>query len=285
MNNITKLKDLIATKKVSDTTFIGQNKDIGSPIVFGGQVLAQGMYAMSQTVSPERIAHSLHSYFILPGDLEVPITYDVEIIRDGGSFSTRRVMARQNGKVIFFMGASFQGKEDGYEHQISMPQVPAPDTLHSWDDIYHNAKDNLPKGTRQFLSIKRPIIFKPVQLDNLYKPTPQKPNYQVWFKVKGETENNAILNRSILAYISDYNLLSTALRPHADKTHRGKLQMATIDHAMWFFKEADINQWFLYSIDSPTTYGARGFCRGHIFAQNGDLVASVTQEGLLRPKK
>ncbi|MRJ10669.1 acyl-CoA thioesterase II [Ornithobacterium rhinotracheale] len=283
MKEVSSLQQLIKMDQLDEFTFLGENYSIGSPIVFGGQVLAQGLYAMSQSVPEERIAHSLHGYFILPGDLTKPIRYEVEFVRDGGSFSTRRVKALQDDKIIFFMGASFQKVEEGYEHQIQMPKVPQPDELYSWDDMYEQLKDHLPRAMKQFLSIERPFIFKPTVLENVLERKPREPNYSVWFKIKGETENNPLMNRAILSYVSDYNLLTTALRPHAHVADMSNTQLATIDHAMWFHQEANINEWYLYSVDSPIASNARGFVRGSIFSQDGKLVASVAQEGLLRP--
>lgn len=284
MKHISELIELIQLEKIDDTTFKGYSKPIGSPNVFGGQVLAQALYAMSQCVPQDRVCNSYHCYFILPGDLKKPIYFDVEKIRDGGSFSVRRVLAKQDDRVIFFMGGSFQGHEEGHEHQIKMPEVPHHEGLFSWDDMYQQLKGFLPKQVEQFLAVERPIHFKPTVINN---PTERKkldPFQHVWFKVKGDMENDAALNHSILSYISDYNILSTALQPHADVAHFGNTQMATLDHSMWFFRDFDINQWMLFAIDSPSASQARGFTRGNIFTEDGTLVASVTQEGLMRPK-
>lgn len=284
MNHISQLVDLIRLDQVEDNIFKGNSLPIGSPNVFGGQVLAQAIYAMSKTVPLDRVCNSYHCYFILPGNLNEPIIYEVENIRDGGSFSVRRIKAKQNDKVIFFMGASFQGKEDGYDHQIKMPKVPDHENLYSWDQMYEQLKGFLPKAIEQFFSIERPIIFKPTVINN---PTERKkldPVQDIWFKIKGEMTNDPTLNRSIISYISDYNILTTALHPHADEAHFGNTQMATLDHSMWFFRDFDINDWMLFSIESPSASGARGFTRGNIFTESGELIASVTQEGLMRPK-
>ena len=285
MKDIKLLKELIKMERIDDFTYIGKNEPIGSPIVFGGQVLAQGLYAMSQTVPQDRIAHSLHSYFILPGDLSKPIRYEVEYVRDGGSFSTRRVKAMQDGEVIFFMGGSFQEREEGYKHQIKMPEVPQPENLKSWNETYLGIKDSLPNSLKKFLVVDRPISFKPAVEENLLEQKDREPYQNIWFRIKGETENNPLENRAILAYISDYNLLFTALRPHASKANMGNTIMATIDHAMWFYQDTDINDWFLYALDSPGAGGGRGFTRGNIFNRKGELIASVAQEGLIRKIK
>lgn len=284
METISELIDLINTEPTGPSSFKGRSEPIGSPNVFGGQVLAQALYAMSRSVPEGRVCNSYHSYFILPGDLQKPIHFQVENVRDGGSFSVRRVTAKQDEKTIFFMGGSFHAGEEGYNHQIDMPQVPSHDGLYSWDEMYTNLKDFLPKQLAQFLSIKRPVIFKPTVINNPMEKVRLHPFQNVWFRIKGETENEPALNRSILSYISDYNILTTALFPHADKAHFGNTQMATLDHSMWFFRDFDINQWFLFNIDSPSASQARGFTRGNIFTSDGTLIASVTQEGLMRPK-
>ena len=285
MKDIKVLKELIKMKRVDEFTYIGKNEPIGSPIVFGGQVLAQGLYAMSQSVPEDRIAHSLHSYFILPGDLNKPITYEVEYVRDGGSFSTRRVKAKQDGEVIFFMGGSFQKKEEGYKHQIKMPDVTPPEALKSWDETYSEIKDILPERVKNFFAIDRPISFRPAVEESMLEQKNREPFQNIWFKIKGTTENSPLENRAILAYISDYNLLFTALRPHGSQANIGNTMTATIDHAMWFYQESDINDWFLYALDSPVANGGRGFTRGNIFNRQGDLIASVAQEGLIRKIK
>lgn len=285
MKQISELVNLIQLEQISDCSFQGNSQPIGSATVFGGQVLAQALYAMKECVPEERKCHSYHAYFILAGDLNKKITYEVETIRDGGSFSVRRVLAKQNDVVIFLMAASFQAKENGYEHQIEMPQVPAPEQLHSWDDMYQQLKGFIPKQVEQFLAVERPISFKPTVVNNPVERKALPPIQNVWFKVKGKYNGDTELGKSILSYISDYNILTTALHPHADKAHFGNTQMATLDHSMWFFRDFDLNDWFLYSIESPSTSNSRGFTRGNIFSRDGKLVASVTQEGLMRPKK
>ena len=284
MQHISQLVDLIRLDRIDEKIFEGRSEPIGSPNVFGGQVIAQAIYAMGQTVPAERFCHSYHCYFILPGDLKKLIRFEVENVRDGGSFSVRRVTAKQDDKTIFFMGASFHEGENGYEHQIDMPELPHYSELFSWDDMYEQLNQFMPKEIADFLSIERPIIIKPTVIINPAERKKIEPYQNVWFKIKGETENDPIINRSILSYISDYNILSTALHPHADKANFGNTQMATLDHSMWFFRDFDINNWFLFMIDSPSASQARGFTRGKIFTEDGTLIASVTQEGLMRPK-
>lgn len=272
----------ICLEKIDRNLYRGESISVGSPIVFGGQVLAQGLYAMAQEVELDRICHSLHSYFILPGRLDKQIIFDVERIRDGGSFSTRRVSAKQDGEIIFIIDASFQVKEDGVEHQTTMPEVEKPEKLHSWDDVFAEMKGNLPKSIEDFLSIDRPLIFKPLVLENPFEKKNLEPEQFVWFRIKGEMENNPILNRCVLAYASDYNLLPTATRAHGKDFEGAKIQMASLDHSMWIHKEFDVNQWFLYHIESPSARGGRGFTRASIYGEKGDLVASIAQEGLIR---
>lgn len=285
MVHISELKELITLKKLDNNLFQGYNKSVGTPTIFGGQVLAQALYAMNNSVPEGRICNSLHSYFILPGDLNKPLFFEVENIRDGGSFSVRKVVAKQEDRVIFFMGGSFHGKEDGYEHQIAMPEVTHHSELINWEEMLDKYRDLMPKTLSDILAVERPIEFKPTIVPNPLSPKKLPPYHNVWFRIKGEIDNNAQLNQSIIAYISDYNILATALQPNADKAHFGNMQMATLDHSIWFFREFDINQWMLFSIDTPSASNARGFTRGNIFTENGKLIASVTQEGLLRPIK
>ena len=286
MNHISQLVDLIQMEQIEDLIFKGNSKYIGSPSVFGGQVMAQAIWAMNKTVPNNRFCNSFHCYFILPGDLKDPIYYQVEQIRDGGSFSVRRVTAMQNDRVIFFMGGSFQiQEEEGYDHQFHMPRVPHHSELYSWDQVYEELKGFMPKAVEKFLSIARPVTFKPTEVTNPTERKKLQPFQHIWFKVKGNTENNSIINRSILSYISDYNILTTALHPHANELHFGNTQMATLDHSMWFFRDFDINDWFLFSIETPSSSNSRGFARGNIFTESGILIASVTQEGLMRPIK
>lgn len=285
MKNIQDLLQHIQLNKIDKNLYTGTSISIGSPIVFGGQVLAQSLYAMSQEVDASRICHSLHSYFILPGQLDMKIIFEVENVRDGGSFSTRRVLAKQDGEIIFILSASFQSKENGVSHQMEMPETETHENLLSWTDIYEQLKGFLPPKIENFLSIDRPITFKPTQIDNPADPQNLEPKQSVWFRINGEMQNNPLLNRCVLAYASDYNLLPTVTRAHGKDLAEEEIIMASLDHSMWFHREFDINQWFLYVIDSPSAANARGFVQAKIFGENGDLIASVAQEGLLRIKK
>lgn len=283
MNMINTISDLIPIldlEQIEENIFRGNSHFMGSPRVFGGQVLAQAVRAAQLTVPEDRVVHSMHGYFILPGDLSKPIVFMVDRIRDGRSFTTRRVVAVQNGRAIFNLSASFQIKEDGYDHQITMPDVPKPEELITDVEVIEKYSDRVSASTKAFLSVPRPIEFKPVELDRVFYKEKQEPVRHVWMKAKGKMDDNTHLHRMILAYASDYNLLSTALKPH--QYHFSGLVMASLDHAMWFHREFRMDEWLLYSLDSPSASNSRGFTRGSIFNQEGVLVASVTQEGLMR---
>ena len=286
MNSAKDLLQLITLKQIEDNKFQGYSETVGSPNVFGGQVLAQAINAATRTITNGRILHSLHSYFLEPGDLEVPIVYDVSIIRDGGSFSVRRVTAQQNEKIIFILSASFHKQEDGYEHQIEMKSnVKSPEELMSWTELLETYRDVLPSRIKGFFEIERPIEFKPTHIANPFNKKDLPPSIDVWVKLKGDVSN---LSRSekqqILTYISDYNILTSAMNRHASKANWNNTQTASLDHSMWFFRDFDYEDWLLYSIESPNTSNARGFAKGNLFTRDGVLIASVAQEGLMRPK-
>ncbi|WP_299676852.1 acyl-CoA thioesterase II [uncultured Tenacibaculum sp.] len=287
MKNTTELVNILTLEDQGDNNFSGISKDIGSPNVFGGQVLAQSLNAAYRTVDSKRILHSLHSYFLEPGNLELPIIYNVQTIRDGGSFSTRRVTAHQGEKTIFILACSFHKREDGYEHQMPIKkEIKQPEDLLSWTDMLDQFGDFLPKKMKAFLSIERPIEFKPVQVVNPFDQTDLPPIVDVWFKLKGESKDLSLAQKQqILTYISDYNILTACLYPNASKAHFGNTQMASLDHSMWFYRDFDFSDWMLFSIESPNSFGARGFACGNIYTRDGKLVASVAQEGLMRPAR
>jgi acyl-CoA thioesterase-2 len=286
MKTIKDLIDILSLDEIDKNTFSGISKTIGSPNVFGGQVLAQALHAAYKTISKERIVHSLHSYFLLPGDLTVPITYKVTEMRNGGSFSTRRVTAMQKDNTIFILAASFHKIEEGHEHQEEIKQkVKQPEELLSWSDMLEQFGDFLPSKMKAFLSIERPVEFKPVEIQNPMEKKDLPAVEDVWFKLKGDSSNLDLpLKQQILTYISDYNILNAALKPNASKAHFGNTQMASLDHSMWFSRDFDFNDWMLFSAVSPSTSGARGLAMGNIFTREGKLVATVAQEGLMRPK-
>jgi len=287
MTTIDDLINILTLDQIDSHTFTGVSKSIGSPNVFGGQVLAQALHAAYKTIPKERIVHSLHSYFLLPGDLNLPIKFLVTEMRNGGSFSTRRVTATQKDKTIFILAASFHKKEEGHDHQEELTgTIKQPEELISWTDIVEQFGDFIPSRMKEFLSIDRPVDFKPIEVVNPLSPEDLPPVEEVWFKLKGDTSKELSIptKHEILTYISDYNILNAALKPHASKAHYGNTQMASLDHSMWFFRDFDYDDWMLFSAKSPSTYGARGFATGNIFTREGKLVASVAQEGLMRPK-
>lgn len=284
MKTASELIDLLELKQTGDLTFEGHSITVGSPNVFGGQVLAQALNAACRTVPETRFCHSLHGYFILHGDLEKPISYKVLPVRDGGSFTTRYVTAEQEGKSIFVLAASFQKQEEGYDYQDIMPEVPQPEGLLSWMDIYEQTKGFLSERVSNFLGIERPISFKPTVIQNPFEKIDLPPRQEIWFKFN-EIDNQISDAHfmQLLAYASDYNILMTALQPHASVANYGNTQMASLDHAMWFHRRPDdFTDWFLFSIDVQSNSNARGLTYGKIFDRKGKLVASVAQEGLIR---
>ena len=285
MNTISELIELISLTKVDENVFEGKSSYMGSPNVFGGQVVSQALHAAYETVPADRFCHSLHSYFILPGNLELPITYEVTILRDGGSFTTRSVRAKQEGKDIFMMACSFQLEQDGYEHQIDMPEVKQPDELISWNDILEQFGTMLPKQIHKFVSVNRPLDFKPVEIPNPFEKKDYEPISNVWMKFVNDIEGDIPLRtlHQLIAYSSDYNVLSTALMPHASKANFGNTQLASLDHSIWFHRKPNIQDWLLLNVESPSASNTRGFTKGSIFNRNGELICSLTQEGLMRP--
>ena len=262
--------------------FRGESRDIGSPQVFGGQVLGQALMAASRTVDAGRPVHSLHAYFLRRGDFNMPIVYQVDRSRDGGSFSSRRVIAIQNGEQIFTFAASFQTPEQGIDHQIDMPKVPPPESLPDAHQPPEDILARLPDKLRSFLLRERPFEFRMVQEVDFINPKPAPPLQQIWVRSLGRLPDDDHIHRCLLAYVSDYNLLNTATLPHGRSYLTGDLLLASIDHAMWFHRSFRLDDWLLYSMDSPSASGARGFARGSFFDRSGRLVASTAQEGLTR---
>ncbi len=287
MKTVKDLLEVLILEEVSKNQFNGVSKTVGSPNVFCGQVLAQALNAAYRTIVNQRVLHSMHAYFLEAGKLDSMINYEVSIIRDGGSFSTRRVTAKQGEKIIFILAASFHKLEEGYEHQIEMKtDVKPPEELLSWDNMIAQFGEFLPSKMKEFLQMERPIEFKPTKIYNPRDKKDLPPFLEVWFKLKGDTSTlDLATKQQILTYISDYNILSSALQPHASKANYGNMQMASLDHSMWFFRGFDFKDWMLFSIESPSASNARGFTKGNIFSRNGKLIASVAQEGLMRPLK
>jgi acyl-CoA thioesterase-2 len=262
--------------------FRGESRDTGSPQVFGGQVLGQALKAAHSTIDDAREVHSLHAYFLRRGDFNKPIVYSVDRSRDGGSFSARRVVAIQNGEQIFICSASFQTPEKGLEYQVTAPAVPPPEDLKPFAKPPQAETDKLPEKLKRWLEIERPFEFRPVQTYNPLAPVATNPVRQVWIRAVDKLPDDAALHRCLLAYISDYWLLDTSTMPHGSSFLRGNLIMASIDHAIWFHRPARVDEWLLYSLDSPSSSGARGFARGSFYTRDGVLVASTAQEGLIR---
>jgi acyl-CoA thioesterase-2 len=264
--------------------FRGESRDIGSPQVFGGQVLGQALTAAASTVEG-RIVHSLHAYFLRRGDFNAPIVYQVDRSLDGHAFCNRRVVAIQHGEPIFNMAASFQSVEEGFDHQLEMPSVPAPETLADSSRPPQEMLACLPEGVRRFLERPRPFEFRLVQPMEFLSPRKAAPARQVWFRAVDRLPDDEGLHRRLLAYLSDYFLLDTATLPHGLPSFSGKLVMASIDHAMWFHRPMRVDEWLLYAVESPSASGARGFARAGVYSRDGRLVASTAQEGLVRLRK
>lgn len=275
------LLHLLKLERIEDNIFRGESRDIGSAQVFGGQVLGQALSAAHRTVD-NRIAHSLHAYFLRRGDMQAPILYDVDRARDGGSFSVRRVVAIQHGRPIFNLAASFQKPESGLEHQAAMPDVPGPDGLQDATEVPPGVLKRIPQKMRRYLTEQRPFEFRPVRPMNFTQAEVLPPLKHVWIKAVDSLPDDASLHQNLLAYVSDYDLLGTSTLPHRIPFDRGNVQMASLDHALWFHRKARVDQWLLYALDSPNASGARGFARGQFFTESGVLVASVAQEGLVR---
>lgn len=260
----------------------GRNRDLGTGRVFGGQVFAQALVAARRTVDDEREAHSVHGYFILAGDLTAPIVYFVDRLRDGKSFTTRRVTAIQHGQAIFNLSASFHVAEPGLEHQQEMPTVPPPEELAPELDLIRELADRIPESLRPVLTQDRPIDFRPVTPADPFRGEVRPASRQVWFRAISELPDEAIAHQAVVAYASDYGLLPTALGPHGVAFRAKELQIASLDHSLWMHRPFRADEWLLFAMESPVAAGARGFVRGSIYSRDGALVASVAQEGLIR---
>ncbi|MGY0618777.1 acyl-CoA thioesterase II [Lysobacter sp. A378] len=279
---VSELIDLLSLERLEDNLFRGQSRDIGTKFVFGGQVLGQALSAARETLVNDRAAHSLHAYFLRAGDINAPIVYQIDRTRDGGSFSVRRVTAIQHGQVIFFMAASFQDVEPGAEHQLSMPSVPMPEDIESSPAVPEKVMATLPIKIQRWLSREGPFEFRHVYPRDELNPPKRPPHQQVWFRLTERVGDAPELHHALLAYASDFQLLGTATFPHGISYYQPNVQMASLDHALWFHRPFRADEWLLYSIDSPSAQGSRGLARGQIFDRGGRLVASTSQEGLIR---
>ena len=276
------LVTLLELERIERDLFRGQSRDIGTRYVFGGQVLGQALSAAQQTVEDGRAVHSLHGYFLRAGDIEHPIVYEVERARDGGSFSVRRVTAIQHGQPIFVLAASFQKSESGAEHQLPMPVVPAPEDVPLSPPLDAATLAHLSPKMQRWLNREGPFEFRHIYPRDELHPTKRPPFQQVWFRLSERIGDAPELHRALLAYASDFHLIGTATFPHAISYYQPNVQMASLDHAMWFHRPFRVDDWLLYSCDSPSASSARGFARGMIYDRDGRLVASTAQEGLMR---
>ena len=283
LNKLIKLLDL---ETLEENLFRGQSENIGGPRVFGGQVIGQALTAAVRTVPEKRFVHSLHAYFLRPGDMEYPIIYDVERTRDGGSFTTRRVVAIQKGEPIFDTALSFHKVEKGPSHQIDMLDIPGPNECTSELEVRKKMIDKVPAKYRDFFLRERPIEIRNLPGEGMFEePTKKEPYKHVWMKAVGKLPDDVVHHQAILAYASDMGLLSTSMNPHKLSFAKGNVMSASLDHAMWFHRPFRADEWMLYSTDSPSASNARGFNRGSVYTEDGTLFASAVQEGLMRVVK
>lgn len=282
------LKDLVSLlslEAIEEDLYRGSSQDLGFRQLFGGQVLGQCVSAASRTVESSRHVHSMHGYFLRPGDASLPVVYQVERVRDGGSFSTRRVTAIQKGKPIFSCAVSLQYDEEGFNHQLPMPEVPGPENFKSETELARLIAPMIPEHLRERAISDKPIEIRPVTLINPFAPNACEPVKYVWFRADGELPDDQQLHKYLLAYASDFGLLTTSLLPHGKTVWQKDMQVASLDHALWFHADLRADDWLLYAMDSPWAGNSRGFSRGSVYNRAGQLVASVTQEGLIRHRK
>ena len=278
------LLDLLDLENIDLDIFRGRNERTRPGRIFGGQVAAQSLVAASRTVEDLR-AHSLHGYFLRPGDPTVPVVFTVDRIRDGRSFTTRHVVARQKGRAIFNMSVSFQHHEAGYEHQMPMPEAPAPESLPAREELVKRHFDRIPEAERHWVTQPRPVDVRHVGLPSFFGGASRMGRNLVWMRVPRTLGNDPALHQRLLAYMSDLTLLDNIVLPHGRNGSLGPVMVASIDHALWFHRALRVDEWLLYVQDSPAAAGTRGFARGTLFSRDGTLVASVAQEGLLRPTR
>ena len=279
---LAELISLLSLERLEQNLFRGQSQDLGWGQIFGGQVLGQALSAATQTVPEGRRVHSLHGYFLRGGDAARPVIYEVDPIRDGRSFTTRRVVAIQGGRAIFNMAASFQVDEPGFTHQAPMPATAGPDGIPSELDLARKVADRIPEPLRARATSDRPIEIRPLDPHNPFRPKPQSPRQQLWYRARGALPDDPALHPFLLAYASDFQFLVTALRPHGVSWLSREMQVTSLDHAMYFHRPFRMDDWLLYDIESPWAGGARGLVRGRFYDRAGNLVASTVQEGLIR---
>lgn len=281
-NVLAELLALLELEKIEENIFRGKSQDLGFGNIFGGQVLGQSLSALSQTVPEDRKVHSLHGYFLRPGDPTRPIVYEVDCIRDGRSFTTRRVVAIQKGRAIFSMSASYKVTETGFEHQDDLPDVPGPEALESELQMARRVQDRIPEPVRAKLICDRPIEIRPVNPVNPFSPQKMKPDKYVWFRAIENMPDDPVIHQYLLAYASDFGLVGTSLYPHGHSFWEPAMQVASLDHAMWFHRDFRMDEWLLYAMHSPSAQGALGMNHGRVYTADGHLVASIAQEGLIR---
>lgn len=281
-NVLEELLTLLKLEKIEENIFRGQSQDLGFGAVFGGQVLGQALSAAYQTVPPERRAHSLHAYFLRPGDASKPFIYTVDCIRDGKSFTTRRVVAIQNGRAALNMSVSFQIDEEGFEHQDQAPDVPGPDGIPSERENILRVADRIPEPIRTKLLCPKPIEVRPINPMNPFSPQKKPPIKHCWFKAIDRLPDDPAVHKYLLAYASDFGLVGTALYPHGRSFWETQMQVASLDHALWFHRDFRMDDWLLYVMESPSAGKGRGMNLGRIYTGQGSLVATVAQEGLIR---
>ncbi len=276
---------LLSLERLDRDLFRGESQDLGWGAIFGGQVVGQALSAAAQTVPADRPVHSLHAYFLRRGDVKRPLIYHVDRIRDGGSFTTRRVVAVQDGEAIFSLGASFQIDEPGFDHQDPMPPLPGPDGLLSERDLALRVAEHIPENLRPMALAQRPIELRPVEVRNPLRPERKEAKRQIWLRAIDALPDDQALHRYLLAYASDFSFLTASLDPHGASWLQPRMQVASVDHAMWFHRPLRMDEWLLFDIESPTASGARGLVRGRFFDRAGRLVASAVQEGLIRERQ
>jgi acyl-CoA thioesterase-2 len=283
MPQVQELVDLLRLETIGVNRFRGHCQDLGFKNLFGGQVLGQSLSAASQTLpAGEWAPHSLHAYFLRPGNVVDSIEFEVDCVRNGRSFAMRQITASQNGKAILTMMASFQHPEEGFEHQDKMPEVQGPEGLASQLELTRMFKDKFPERLRDIYTADKPIEIRAIDPINIFAPKKQEPIKYVWMKTDAPLADNAMLHAHVLTYATDFNLIGTSMMPHGVSFAQRDMQVASLDHAIWFHRAIKFDDWLLYALDSPSASSGRGFCRGKIFNQQGELVASVAQEGLIR---
>ena len=283
-NAVQSLLEILDLERLEVNLYRGMSPQVGWQRVFGGQVIGQALVAATRTVE-DRLVHSLHAYFILPGDPKVPIIYEVDRIRDGGSFTTRGVKAIQHGKAIFSMMASFHREEKGFSHQAPIPDVPSPEELPSEEEMRKGILPTMPEPVRRYYERERPIEMRPVEFKRYLSPDHREPRFHVWMRATQKLPDDPAIHQCVLAYASDMMLLDSALIPHGRTVFEKSIQGASLDHALWFHRPFRADDWLLYAQDTPNAESALGFARGLIFSRDGKLVGSVAQEGLVRQRK